>query len=145
MVTEYLPQPRSTGLGQAYTPTYLPRILVIDDEASQRILTEANFAAHGFNVDSAANPDEALGYLRRNREKYGVVLCDTNLGRGVFGPDLVDRIREVHSGLIIGTSREEDEQTAQQQWGARAVRFIPKPFGNYSSYVAQIRRMLGRE
>ena len=138
MVYEYQSTPRSTGLGLPYQQ----RVLVIDDSASDRILAEANFLAHGFSVDSATNEREALTYL--HRKKYDAVLCDTRLANGVHGPDLVDRLREVHQGQIIGTSSSEDSDLAQS-WDVKAVRFIPKPFGNYSGYVARIREMLRGE
>ncbi len=138
MVYEYLSTPRCTGLGLPYQQ----RVLVIDDSASDRLLAEANFLAHGMNADAVADGNQALDYL--HRKKYDAVICDTRLGAGVHGPDLVDRLRKVHQGQIIGTSSSEDADLAQS-WGVKAVRFIPKPFGNYSGYVKRIREMLEGE
>lgn len=138
MVNAYQPQPRSTGLGLPYQQ----RVLVIDDNASDRLLAEANFLAHGMNADAVSDGNQALDYLRR--KKYDAIICDTRLAAGVHGPDLVDRLREVHLGLIVGTSSTEDADVAQS-WGVKAVRYIPKPFGNYSGYVARIRDMLRGE
>ena len=138
MVVEYNLNPRSTGLGQAYRQ----RVLVIDDNASDRLLAEANFLAHGMNADAVSDGNQALDYLRRT--KYDAVICDTRLAAGVHGPDLVDRLREVHQGPIIGTSTD-DNPDLVQSWGLKAVRFIPKSFGQYSGYVARIRDLLKGE
>ena len=55
-------------------------ILVLDDEESIRMLLEEGLSTHGFSVDSAATPDQALALARRR--SYDVLLCDLNLSTG---------------------------------------------------------------
>jgi PAS domain S-box-containing protein len=55
-------------------------ILVLDDEESIRMLLEEGLSTHGFSVDCAATPEEALALARRR--SYDVLLCDLNLSSG---------------------------------------------------------------
>ena len=55
-------------------------ILVLDDEESIRMLLEEGLSTHGFSVDCAATPEEALALARRR--SYDLLLCDLNLSTG---------------------------------------------------------------
>ena len=55
-------------------------ILVLDDEESIRMLLEEGLSTHGFSVDCAATPQQALA-LARHRS-YDLLLCDLNLSTG---------------------------------------------------------------
>jgi DNA-binding response OmpR family regulator len=53
---------------------------VLDDEESIRMLLEEGLSTHGFSVDCAATPQEALALARRR--SYDLLLCDLNLSTG---------------------------------------------------------------
>lgn len=55
----------------------IKRILIVDDEENTRIGLSKLLAQEGFEVESAANGNEALDYL--NREKVNLVISDINM------------------------------------------------------------------
>lgn len=68
-------------------------ILVIDDFQNMRgTLRQMLLSIGAADIDLAANAEEALAKLRARR--YGIVLCDYNLGRGMDGQQLLDAARE---------------------------------------------------
>ena len=46
----------------------MPLVLVVEDEIFLRYVTADYLEDHGFSVLQAANADEAVGLLRRNRD-----------------------------------------------------------------------------
>lgn len=55
----------------------IKRILIVDDEENTRIGLTKLLTQEGFEVESAANGNEALDYLVR--EKVGLVISDINM------------------------------------------------------------------
>jgi len=55
----------------------IKRILIVDDEENTRIGLTKLLAQEGFEVESAANGNEALDYL--DREKVNLVISDINM------------------------------------------------------------------
>ena len=55
----------------------IKRILIVDDEENPRIGLTKLLAHEGFEVESAANGNEALDYL--DREKVNLVISDINM------------------------------------------------------------------
>ena len=55
----------------------LPRILVVDDDENIRMVFQINLESRGYEVDSAANGQEALE--KASRGFYNVALIDINL------------------------------------------------------------------
>ncbi len=55
----------------------IQRILIVDDEENTRIGLTKLLAQEGFEVESAANGNEALDYL--DREKVNLVISDINM------------------------------------------------------------------
>lgn len=55
----------------------IKRILIVDDEENTRIGLAKLLAQEGFEVESAANGNEALDYL--GREKVSLVISDINM------------------------------------------------------------------
>ncbi len=55
----------------------IKRILIVDDEENTRIGLSKLLSQEGFEVDSAANGNEALDYL--GREKVSLVISDINM------------------------------------------------------------------
>lgn len=96
-------------------------ILVVDDDASIRLLCRINLEAEGYRVLEAGDLDEALAQVR----DADVVLLDLHLGR-LHGRELIDPIRdaapEVPVVLLTGSVALDDELTA----GTQGV--VPKPF-----------------
>ncbi|MDD5298435.1 MAG: tetratricopeptide repeat protein [Rhodocyclaceae bacterium] len=69
------------------------RFLVIDDfDGMRKILQELLRRCGARQVDTAANGNDAIVSLTRN--KYDIVLCDYNLGRGKNGQQVLEEARQ---------------------------------------------------
>jgi PAS domain S-box-containing protein len=105
-------------------------ILVLDDEESIRMLLEEGLSTHGFSVDSAATPDQALALARRR--SYDVLLCDLNLStggavvNGAGAADLVLAASGPRKPVVVFMTGELVESNNGN--GALTARRLQKPF-----------------
>jgi DNA-binding NtrC family response regulator len=77
----------------------MTRILIVDDEASIRLLYSQELADEGYGVDTAATIDEALELLKKN--SYAVALLDIKL-KNESGLDLLQHlVKERHDMAVI--------------------------------------------
>jgi len=76
----------------------MPEILVIDDEDHIRKLYTAFLTREGYNVDSAADGDEAMGLLAKKR--YDLIVLDIELEES-SGLDLLKRIKAEYPEIMI--------------------------------------------
>ena len=98
-------------------------VLVVDDEASIRLLCKVNLEIEGYRVLEAARLDAAREALRT--EPIGVVLLDVHLGPD-DGRDLLDELRAERPGVRVAFFSGTAESESLADLGADAV--IPKPF-----------------
>jgi len=79
------------------------RILIVDDEASIRLLYSQELMDEGYEVDTAGTIDEALGLLKE--KSYSVALLDIKL-KNESGLDLLQKlVKERHEmGVILSTA-----------------------------------------
>jgi NtrC-family two-component system response regulator AlgB len=113
------------------------RVLVIDDEKNIRATLIICLQSLGCTTAEAANPDSALGLLRR--EPFDVVFLDLRLGTA-SGLELLPKILEANpavSVVMITAYATFDTAVQAIQKGARD--YLPKPFT-----PAQIEHVLGR-
>ena len=73
-------------------------ILVVDDEETIRSALKKYLTQQGFEVSTAADGDEALAVL--HRQKIGCMLLDVRMP-GTSGVDLVPRIMEIEPNIAI--------------------------------------------
>lgn len=76
----------------------MPKVLVVDDEASIRLLYKEEFADEGWDVDTAASGPEAIEKIRANRPD--VVTLDIKMV-GMDGLETLAKIREFELELPI--------------------------------------------
>jgi putative nucleotidyltransferase with HDIG domain len=117
--------PLSGGIGlEVPAPTRMPRILVLEDEASIQSLVRAMLKVRGFECDCAGSIADARALIQHAR--YDIVLVDVNLPDG-SGLQLVE---ESGAGemLVIVMTGSNDIQTAVQAIRNGAIDFITKPF-----------------
>ncbi len=102
------------------------RLLLVEDEASQRALIAEILGAEGFQVRGVSSAEEALDAL--SEEVPDIILCDWRLP-GASGGDLLDEVRERRLGCAFLV------MTAYGSIGhaVEAVRrgaddYLPKPF-----------------
>lgn len=104
-----------------------PKILVVDDEATQRLLTRGHLEGEGFAVVEASSGEEALeANLRLHPD---LILLDVMMP-GIDGFEVCRRIRAdpsvCHTPIIIVTGREAAEDV-QKGFAAGATDFLTKP------------------
>ncbi len=124
--------PQLAGPPEPYTATTASlaavRVLVVDDEASIRALSQRVLARAGFAVSMAADVPSAWAILQGSGERPQVVVLDLDLP-GLSGLHLARRIHEtlpeirilIVSGMLASFGL--DELDVRPEW-----RLLPKPY-----------------
>jgi DNA-binding response OmpR family regulator len=76
------------------------RLLLVEDDASNRMLFSALLEDDGFAVDTAASLADARAKIDAPSGEYALVLLDYHLGDGV-GTDLLPALRERHPAARV--------------------------------------------
>jgi DNA-binding NtrC family response regulator len=118
--------------------SFMPRILIVDDEESICFSMSEYFTLHGYQVDCARERDEAEVLLAR--DPYEVVIEDLRLGgmRGAEGLEIVELIRRRHPStrIIVLTAYGSSEMEAEaRKRGADAFLRKPKPLADVAQVV----------
>jgi CheY-like chemotaxis protein len=77
----------------SFAKAHAPLVLVVEDEIFLRYVTADYLEDCGFSVLQAANADEAVGLLQRNRD-VGAVFSDIQMPGSMNGLDLAHWITE---------------------------------------------------
>jgi len=103
-------------------------VLLVEDEASVRIIAEAVLAGLGYRVYSAANGPAALEIWQAHRDNIELLLTDLIMPDGVTGRELAVRLREENPQLPIiymsGYSREVSAGYPLTE----GINYLSKPF-----------------
>jgi two-component system, cell cycle sensor histidine kinase and response regulator CckA len=102
------------------------KILVVDDEVSQREISCRMLEVLGYRPHAVASGEEAVDYLRTNT--VDLVLLDMIMDPGLNGRETYERIVKLHPGqkaIIISGFAETDEVLEAQRLGAG--QFLKKP------------------
>ncbi|HEX9024085.1 MAG TPA: sigma-54 dependent transcriptional regulator [Geobacteraceae bacterium] len=104
----------------------LNRILVADDEESMRWVLSKALRKKGFHVDLAKDGDEALEMIQA--DGYDLAILDIKMP-GISGLDLLDRVRETKSDLLmVIMTAEASMKNAVEAMKRGAYDYITKPF-----------------
>jgi two-component system nitrogen regulation response regulator GlnG len=104
----------------------LNRILVADDEESMRWVLSKALKKKGFVVDLARDGDEALRLMQSS--SYDMAILDIKMP-GISGLDLLDRVRELRSDLLVVImTAEASMKNAVEAMKRGAYDYITKPF-----------------
>jgi len=104
----------------------IKRILVADDEESIRWVLGKALTKQGFQVDLAANGNEALGLFRSNL--YDLAVLDIKMP-GMTGLDLLARFQEERAEmLVVIMTAESTMKNAVEAMKRGAYDYITKPF-----------------
>ena len=104
----------------------LNRILVADDEESMRWVLSKAFRKKGLIVDLANDGDAALKMIQS--DSYDLAILDIKMP-GISGLDLLDRVREMKSDLLIVImTAEASMKNAVEAMKRGAYDYITKPF-----------------
>ena len=89
------------GNGSEDVPGGTERILVVEDEASVRVLVVSQLERLGYRVAEAGNGSEALSILRRDADAFDLLLTDVVMPGPVSGDILADEARLLCPGLPV--------------------------------------------
>lgn len=103
-------------------------MLVVDDEPLNRELLRRVLKSQ-YEVEEAADADEAAAALQQGNPGFGVVLCD-QLMPGRCGTDLAAEVRATWPDLlfILLTGYDDDPQVLQAQRDGVVDFVVPKPW-----------------
>lgn len=89
------------GGGSEDLPGGSERILVVEDEASVRVLVVSQLESLGYHVTEAGSGSEALSILRRDVDAFDLLLTDVVMPGPVSGDILADEARRLCPGLPV--------------------------------------------
>jgi two-component system KDP operon response regulator KdpE len=116
------------------------RILVVDDEPQIARVLRRSLAGHGYEVQVAAEGEEALSTF--NAWKPDVVVTDLVM-HNMGGLELCRRLRAISSVPIIVLSAKGEERLKVEALDAGADDYVTKPFG-MDELLARVRVVLRR-
>lgn len=109
-----------------YAAKRMSTILVIEDELEILEVTSVLLSSSGYDVLNARNAEDGIR-LALSRDDIDVVFTDVNLGNGMSGTALVDRLRERGSrAAMVVVSGDMDPFSG---WSHPHAAFLTKPYG----------------
>lgn len=100
-------------------------ILVVDDDASIRMLIADELTDQGHTVTQAASGEEAVGLLET--ERFDLILLDIMMG-GMDGLEVCRRVRDQVECPILFLSAKDSAKDITQGLGLGADDYLTKPF-----------------
>lgn len=105
----------------------MARILIIDDEKEMREISAQIFEIEGYDVDTAADAENAIFKIQNN--KYKFLLVDLVLPGRMNGLDIIRKVRNTLPDIyIIAYSGFSGVDITEKVIHAGADNFITKPF-----------------
>jgi len=102
------------------------RVLAVDDEEPIRSVLKTIMEGEGYLCETAANADEAIGRLKKN--KYDIILTDIMMP-GISGIELLDLVRERDDEIaVIMLTAVNDIDVSIRALKSGAYDYISKPF-----------------
>lgn len=134
--------PRDDVLPTAASDTGTPRILVVDDEDSIRLVLTRFLRTRGFDVASAESGDAALEMLAS--ERFDLMLCDVRMP-GRSGVEIAPMALELAPDLgIVMLSAVNDAPTATEAITHGVLDYLTKPVELGALHSAVIRALTKR-
>jgi len=116
------------------------RILIVDDDASQRSLLESFLTSQGFEVVPVASGEEALEVLRH--EEISLMISDVRMP-GISGLETLRRARKEHAVLpVLLVTAYADIREAVGAMRDGAVNYLTKPI-DLDELLASVRQATG--
>jgi len=119
------------------------RILLVEDDASVRMLVRQCLRVHGYEVTETANAADALALVGAKSESLDLLLTDLVMP-GMGGRELASKMRERFPGLrVLYMSGYSDDALLRQGKLEAGTSFIPKPFVP-TELLVKVRKVLLR-
>jgi len=122
------PAPHASRDGAARRDIETPRVLVVDDEPSVRLLLRVNLPLSGFEVVEA--PDAETALERAEREAFDLILLDVMMP-GMNGLELAQRLKTfagTSDAPVVFVSARADRADISRGLEVGAADYITKPF-----------------
>lgn len=117
-------------------------ILVVDDEAVMREVSENILEQHGFEVLTASDGPQAVEHYRRHRDLIRLVLLDRTMP-GMDGKQVLREIRLINpEALVLLMSGYKAKEVLRGLEGAGLAGFLQKPF-RPDELARKVREILG--
>jgi len=118
------------------------RILVVDDEATIRLVIKKVLQKDGHEVTEVTSGEAALEAYRR--EPYPLIITDVLMDK-MSGIDLLNEVRMLdHDSLVIIMTSEASLEMATSALRAGAYDFLVKPFENLDQVSTVVHRALDK-
>lgn len=142
------PGAHQNSASQAVTTRAQPQgqgtILVVEDEASVRLMVRSALVRCGYTILEAKHGAEALEVWRQHEQEIDLLFTDMVMPGGIGGLQLAKRLRTARPDLRViftsGYSRELEEAGERM---ADADDYLPKPF-SIDVLTRVVQRVLGR-
>ena len=119
-------------------------ILVVDDEAVMREVSESILEQHGFEILTAADGPQAVDHYRRHRDAIRLVLLDRTMP-GMDGKQVLREIRSVNpQAKVLLMSGYKAKEVLRGLEESEIVGFLQKPF-RPDELVRRVYEILGGE
>ncbi len=116
------------------------RILVVDDDSSQRSLLASFLAGQGFDVEVASSGEEALRLLRGNH--FDLLVSDVRMP-GMSGLDTLRRLRQEDNPIpVLLVTAYADIRDAVGAMRDGAANYLEKPI-DFEELLASVHRSIG--
>jgi DNA-binding NtrC family response regulator len=100
----------------------MPRLLIVDDEATLLDLLRRYLERMGYEVETFADPAEALASFESGPRRFAMVVTDMTLP-GMDGEELIERLRRLNPEIPALISSGFPHQPRQS-----GTSFLQKPF-----------------
>lgn len=119
------------------------KVLIVDDEADIRALIEALLKDEGYEVSTAANGEEGLATLKK--EKFDLALLDFFMP-GMSGRELAEEIRKdpqiKDSKIAFLTVAQFSEKGEEELKKLGSLDYIKKPIDN-EDFKTRVKKIVG--
>jgi diguanylate cyclase (GGDEF)-like protein len=139
------PQQPAAAAAAAAAATGKGSVLVVDDEKPIRDLVMAILTMHGYEGTACATLEEAMETLRKESDRFDIVLTDLNLGDGASGFQLLEALRSSDESsvriVMTGFGTKENAVTSLRH---EAFDIVEKPISHVEMGVVLDRAMRHR-
>ncbi len=103
-------------------------VLVVDDEPAVREVAQAALQRYGYDVLLAANGEEAIEALARNKDRISIIVLDLSMPH-MDGEQALPKLQEIKPGATVLIMSGYTESEALRLFAGKGVSgFIQKPF-----------------